>query len=105
MTTSRFRMRPYCVYQCLCSLGFLLVVAHTQDFQRLHWPEGRVVDVHPWLVGVAYGSVAAVLFFGLWGLTKESWARALDRWLPQAAFGLLMVMALMAIFLPGPYRP
>lgn len=105
MVKTRFRISLYSLYQCLSSIGFLLLMAHTQDYQRLHWSEDRVVYVHPWLVGAAYGTGAVALFFGLWGLAQERLIGRIERGLPYLAWALLMTMVVMALFLPGPYHP
>lgn len=105
MVKPRFRITPYCLYQSLSSIAFVLLVAHTQEYQQLHWPEGRVVYVHPWLLVAAYGTGAVALFLGLWGLAQARVIGRLERWLPQLAWGLIGIMILMAVLLPGPYLP
>lgn len=105
MARIRSRLSPYAVYQCLCSVGFLLMVAHTQQYQELHWPEGRVVYVHPWLVFIGYATGAVALFLGLWGARTAKIIGHLNLLMPRAAAALLAIMVLMALFFPGPYAP
>ena len=105
MIKTRSRISPYCLYQSLSSIAFVLLVAHTQGYQELHWPEGRVVYVHPWLLAAAYGTAVVALFLGLWGLAQARLIGRLERWLPQLAWALIGIMVLLAVFLPGPYLP
>lgn len=98
-------MRPYSVYQCLSSVGFLLMIAHTQSYQEIHWPEGRVVYVHPWLLLLAYTTGAMAMVFGVCGVKNTGLAERLNAVMPRVAALLLAIMVLMALFLPGPYAP
>ena len=81
------------------------MIAHTQRYQELHWPEGRVVYVHPWLLLLAYTTGAVVMIFGVFGLKDSALAERLNAVMPRLAAALLAIMVLMALFLPGPYDP
>ncbi|MBC9246088.1 hypothetical protein H4P12_05040 [Paracoccus sp. 11-3] len=99
-------MKFYSVYQTLCSVGFILLIAHTRAYQEAHWPEGRVVYVHPWVLVIAYILGILALIFGTAGTRDPELGPRLDRLMPMAAWMLLLCgVVLMAIFFPGPYAP
>ena len=105
MRKIRSRLRPYSVYQCLCSVGFLLMVAHTHQHQVLYWPEGRVVYVHPWLLFMGYATGTMALILGVRGARNAKVIGHLNLLMPRVAAVLLAIMVLMALFFPGPYDP
>lgn len=81
------------------------MVAHTQQYQELHWPEGRVVYVYSWLLFTGYVTGAIALILGLWGTGDAKLISHINSLMPRVAAALLAIMLLMALFFPGPYAP
>ena len=99
-------MRLFPLYQTLSSLGFILLIAHTQAFQEANWPAGRVVHVHPWVLVIAYAMGVLALIFTAFGTRDPEIGKRLDRAMPLAAWALLVFGVVgMALFAPGPYAP
>ena len=96
-------MKFYPVFQTLCSLGFLLLIAHTEAWQQAHWPPGRVVHVRPWMVFLAWAMALVTLVLAVAGTRNPKLDLCLYRLMPLAAWGLLVGALLVATFVPGPY--
>lgn len=90
-------------FQTLSSIGFILLLAGSRGLQEQHWPPGRVVHVHPWIVFLSLALGFLTLVFWLAGPRAPALGPRLDRLMPLLAWGLLAAMVVMALFFPGPW--